>query len=373
MRFVPVTGLMAGMVCGKNLYDVNHKLLLRQGSMIREMYIERIKALGYQGVYIDDDISKDIIVKDIISDELRMSAIKAIKDICIYAEKKEHRRGSFEAKVANTKLLVSNIVEQILENKNAMINLIDLKVYDDYTFFHSVNVAVLSVLLGVEYGMSKSDLINVGLASILHDIGKIFVDKKILNKKEKLTMEELASIKEHAAYGYNYLKESYEMPASVYVAVLQHHERYDGTGYPMGKAGEDISIIGRIICISDVYDALSSERPYREALLPSEAMEYIMANGGIMFDLKLTRIFARKVAPFPIGTYVKLSNNLSGIVADNYEDACMRPKIKIILGSEGESIEPYMMDLRSDRALRSVTITGINSFVKKEEEELVKN
>lgn len=362
MRFVPVSGLIEGMVCGKSLFDVNHQLLLRKGSVVQRGYIDRIEELGYQGIYIDDEISEDIEVKDVISDELRMSAIKAVKDICIYTGQPQKAKGQLDEKVNNTKLLISNIVEQILENKDTMVNLIDLKFYDDYTFFHSVNVAVLAILVGVEYGLDKSTLYNVGLASILHDIGKMFVDKEILNKPGKLTPEEYDAVRQHPMYGFNYLKESYEIPTSAYVAVLQHHEKFDGTGYPMQKTGEEISIIGRIIGIADVYDALTSVRPYRKPLLPSEAMEYIMANGGIMFDVKLTKIFARKVAPFPMGTYVKLSNGLTGIVADNYEDACMRPKVKIILDAQGESVKPYMADLRADRAMRSVTITGVNDL-----------
>ncbi len=335
---------------------------LEKALLYKKGYIDRIAELGYQGIYIDDEISSDIEVKDVISDELRMSAIKAVKDICIYAEQPKAAKGQFDSKINSTKLLITNIVEQILENKDTMVNLIDLKYYDDYTFFHSVNVAVLSILVGSEYGLDKNELFNVGLASILHDIGKMFVDKNILNKPGKLTQEEYEAVQEHPAFGFNYLKESYEIPTSAYVAVLQHHEKYDGTGYPMKKAKEEISIIGRIIGVADVYDALTSTRPYRKSLLPSEAMEYIMANGGIMFDVKLTKIFARKVAPFPMGTYVKLSNGLTGIVADNYEDACMRPKVKVIMDEEGNHIKPYLINLRDERDLRSVTITGLNDL-----------
>ena len=253
-------------------------------------------------------------------------------------------------------------MEQILDNKDTMVNMIDLKFYDDYTFFHSVNVAVLSVLIGVEYGLSKKELLNLGVAAILHDIGKMFVDKEVLNKPGKLTSEEFEHIQQHPKYGYNFLKESFEIPTTVYVTVLQHHERYDGKGYPMMKEKDEILINSRIIGIADVYDALTSSRPYRKPLIPSEAMEYIMANGGIMFDLALTKIFARKVAPFPMGTYVKLSNGFSGIVIENYEDACMRPKIKVILDSEGNEIKPFAVDLKSDKTTRNVTITGVNEL-----------
>jgi len=363
MRFVPVVGLMEGMTVGKSLYDVNHKLLLSKGNMITRTYIERIQYLGYQGIYIDDELSKDIEVKDVIRDELRMKAIQSLKDAFIYTDlETKGGQKKVKEKIDVTKMLITNIVEDILENKDTMVNLIDLKFFDDYTFFHSVNVAVLSVLVGVELGLSREQLFNLGLAAILHDIGKIFIDKEILNKPTKLTASEYAVMKKHSEYGYNYLKETYEIPSASYVAVLQHHEQYDGNGYPEGKSKDDISLLGRIICVADVYDALTSNRPYRKQLLPSEAMEYIMANGGLMFDVNLTKIFAKKVAPFPIGTYVRLSNGYLGIVTENFEEACMRPKVKIILDMNAKRVKPAVVDLRRDKSLRNVTITGINDL-----------
>lgn len=363
MRFVPVHGLMEGMTVGKSLYDINHKLLLSKGSVISRTYVDRIKVLGYQGIYIDDELSNDIEVKDVIRDELRMKAVQSIKDAFIYSDvETKGGQKQIKAKMDITKMLISNIVEEIIENKDTMVNLIDLKFFDDYTFFHSVNVAVLSVLIGVELGLSREHLFNLGLAGILHDIGKIFIDKDILNKPSKLTDDEYLIMKKHSDYGYNYLKETYEIPSASYVAVLQHHEQYDGLGYPAGKQKDDISLLGRIICVCDVYDALTSNRPYRKQLLPSEAMEYIMANGGIMFDVNLTKIFARKVAPFPVGTYVRLSNGFLGIVTENFEEACMRPRVKVILDREGKRIVPKIVDLKNDRFLRNVTITGVNDI-----------
>lgn len=363
MRFIPVQSLMEGMVIAKSLYDINQQLLLREGTVVQKGYIDRMAQLGYQGIYIDDEISKDIEVKDVIRDELRMKAIQSVKDAFIYTDlstAKGHKQA--KQKIDVTKMLITNIVEEILENKDTMVNLIDLKFFDDYTFFHSVNVAVLSILIGAELGLSREQLYNLGLASILHDIGKVFIDKDILNKPDALTESEYAIIQKHSEYGYTYLKNTFEIPAAAYVAVLQHHEHYNGLGYPNQKSKEDISLLGRIICIADVYDALTSNRPYRKGLLPSEAMEYIMANGGIMFDVKLTKIFARKVAPYPVGTYVRLSTGDLGIVVKNNSEACMRPQVKIFVDKYGNKVKPNIIDLKEDRLLRNVTITGINDI-----------
>lgn len=366
MRFVPTDGLVEGMIIGKSLYDRNRSLLLSRGSIVQKSYIERIRSLGYQGVYIDDEISSDIIIKDVINDEIRMKMIQTVKDVYIFNTIKQQGGKSEKDNVDNkldlTKKLVSDIVEQLLENKDTMVNLIDLKFFDDYTFFHSVNVAVLSVVIGVGMGLDKEDLYNLGLGAVLHDMGKVFIDKDILNKPGKLNLQEYEEIKKHSEFGYKFLKETYQIPIASFVGVLHHHEKYDGSGYPSRLSKNNISMLGRIIGIADVYDALISTRPYRKALLPSEAMEYIMANGGIMFDLNIIKVFARKVAPFPIGTYVKLSNGLTGIVYENFEEACMRPSVKVILDGEGKKVTSRIISLKDDRSLRSVTITAVNNI-----------
>lgn len=361
MRFVPVNGLMEGMYVGRSLYDNNNQLLLSKGSIIQKAYIDKIFKMGYQGLYVEDSISANIEVKDVICDELRRNTVKTVKDVFIetHCNKKVKKNNN---NINQTKSLITNIVDEILENKDTLVNLIDLKMFDDYTFYHCVNVAVLSIVLGTSLGLNKNNLYNLGLGAILHDIGKMFVDSSILNKKGKLTDEEYKHIQKHSEYGYTYLKETYEIPLTSYIAVLQHHERYDGTGYPLNRAKEDISIFGRIICIADVYDALTSTRPYREALLPSEAMEYIMANGGVMFDINLTKKFVKKVAPFPIGTCVELSNRYKGIVVENYEEACLRPKIKIIVDDDNNKVDDFYYNLKDDRKLRNVTITSITNL-----------
>ncbi len=207
-----------------------------------------------------------------------------------------------------------------------LVNMIDLKVFDDYTYSHSVNVAVLSIIIGVTMGLGRKELTKLGLGALLHDIGKVFIDKDIVNKPGKLTDEEFSSMKMHSKLGYDYVRDRFQLPVKSYVAVLDHHERYDGSGYPNSKKGDEISDFGKMIALADVYDALTSERPYRKALPPSEAMEYIMGNSQVHFDPELVKVFSRKVAPYPVGTLVKLSNGMTGLVVENYEAFCLRRK-----------------------------------------------
>jgi len=140
-------------------------------------------------------------------------------------------------------------------------------------------------------------------------------------------------------------------------AIEDHHEKYDGTGYPNKKNKNTISLFGKIIAVSDVYDALSSERPYRKAISPSESMEYIMGGCGTLFDPDIVKVFTHKVAPYPVGTSVHLSNNWVGIVIENFESACLRPTVRVI-EQNGVSVEPFEISLRNDYNYLCVTIIG---------------
>jgi HD-GYP domain-containing protein (c-di-GMP phosphodiesterase class II) len=339
------------MVLGKSLRGKDDSLLLKQGQIIKTSYIRKIHQLGYPGVYIFDNLSEDIIIESIIDDELRMSAVKAIKDVYISSQ--------FDKKTPDlglTKEIASELVDKIINNKGIIVNMIDLKVFDDYTYYHSVNVAVLSLIMGVALNYTRSELYKLGLSALLHDIGKVFIDKNIIDKNGKLTTEEFDEIKKHPLFGYNYLKDKFDIPTKSYLGALQHHEKFDGSGYPEHMKGMSISTFGRIIAVADVYDALTSDRPYRLAMLPSEAMEYIMGGTGSLFDPEFVFLFVRKVAAYPLGTCVKLSNGETGIVVENYEDVCMRPRIKII-NDEGE--DKVYLDLKNDRNARNVIITDI--------------
>lgn len=351
MRFVPSACLQEGMIIGKDLYGKDGILLLKEGQEITSTNIKRIDNLGYQGIYIVDKISKDIDIQNIIDDTLRQKTVSAVKHVYDCLENDDKRKN--EVNIFETKLLIENIIDEIIHNKHLIINMVDLKVFDDYTYYHSVNVAVISIVIGMTINLSRKDLCKLGLGALLHDIGKVFVPKEILNKKDPLTDEEMEIVKSHSERGYDYLKEKWEIPIKSYTAVLFHHERYNGTGYPRGKSKENINLFGRIIAVADVYDALISDRPYRKALLPSDAVEYVMAASGTFFDPELVKVFVSKVSPYPLGTCVRLSDDRIGIVTKNYEDACLRPKVKIL--NEEEEI---FLDLKSDPQSWNVTIIG---------------
>lgn len=357
MRFMPTFCLKEGMILGKSIYNKNGSLLLQEGTPIKEQYISKVIELDIQGVYIDDEISRGINVESVINEELRLKTVGKIKDIFIDIQ---NNSKNLDTNISEASIQVEKMIDELIENKNVMINMVDIKSFDEYTYHHSVNVCVLSIIMGIALGLTTDDLSRLGMAALLHDIGKVFINQDLLNKVEPLTEEEFDIMKQHSMSGYEYIKTKFDFPYQTNIGVLQHHEKYDGSGYPQGKAGEEISLFARIIAVADVYDALVSNRYYKEALLPSEAMEYIMGGAGLHFDFKVVNIFIRKVAAYPLGTCVKLSNGAKGIVVENYPDASTRPKIRLIHNNTSEDQDEYRyINLRDDFNSTNLTIKEV--------------
>lgn len=354
MRYVPTNCLRDGMILARNIYGSDQSLMLSQGQLIKDSYVDKIRRLGYSGVFINDTLSNDIVIESVISDKLKIAAVSAVKDVFINTASESITLN--DKAMENTREIVDNLIDELLSNRNLMVNMVDLKFFDDYTFYHSVNVAILSLIVGIAMGYPRSGLYKIGLGALLHDIGKIFIDKEILEKEGPLTPEEFEIVREHPSTGYKYLIKNYDIPTRSYLGALHHHEKYDGTGYPYQLKGDQISDIGRIISVADVYDALTSDRPYRKALLASDAMEYVMGSCGSAFDPKIVHFFIRKVAAFPLGTIVRLSDGSRGIVVLNHSDCCTRPAIRILGDSSVYKVD-QIVDLRDDYEANNLTIT----------------
>lgn len=354
MRFIPIDFVREGMILSKPLYGESGNFLLGEATKLTDAYIKRIKELGYNGIYVDDELSKNIEAKNLISDNLKNQSVQTLKSIFINTSDLNDSR--FSDKTEKIEVLVDKIIDEILDNESIMVNLIDLKVFDDYTYYHSVNVTTLAIVLGAAIPLSKKELYELGMAAVLHDIGKLFVDKTVLNKESELTDEEFDEMKGHSYLGYRFLKDNSNIPVKSVVGILQHHEKFNGNGYPNGTGGTEIGLFGRILSVVDVYDALTSDRCYRKALMPSEALEYLMGNGGIMFDPEIVKLFCKRVSPYPVGTVVKLSNSEFGIVRENFANWGLRPLVELI-DIDTMTGKNVFFDLHKDLQLMNITIT----------------
>lgn len=360
MRFIPSNCIREGMILAKPLQDSYGRILLTKGTMLKQSYIKKILEIGYNGVYIEDKFTKDIQTIDVISNELRISTVKCLTE---FMENLNSNSETFDTDIKPIKLKINEIINELLQKRDVMVSIIDLKIFDKYTYFHSVNVAVIALIIGISLGYNKERLYELGMGAIVHDIGKVFIPEEILKKPEKLSGTEFEIIKSHPLEGFKYLQKHFDIPSTSKIIALMHHEKIDGSGYPKKLKDDEIHEYAKIVCIADVYDALTSDRPYRKACTPSHAIEYIMGGSGRLFDSELVTVFTKKIAPYPVGTYVRLSNNQIGIVIENFENCCLRPRLRIVKDSNGKTVEPYEINLRDDPNMRNLTIIEIYNDV----------
>jgi HD-GYP domain-containing protein (c-di-GMP phosphodiesterase class II) len=354
MRYVSTNHLKPGDKLGADLATSRNRVLLRKGRELSHTMINKLEVLGFQGVYVDDKISDGIVVDDIISHELKSAARAEMQALFHNGETNRHH--NVRKQMPTIKSIVHNIVDEVVRNHDIMVNIIDIRTYDDYTYSHSLNVSVLSVVMGTVLGLGKKQLHDLAMGSLLHDTGKMFIKKEILNKPARLTPEEFEEIKTHSERGYHYLCDQLEIPEEARIVALQHHEQFSGNGYPAGLSNTDIHLYGRICCVADVYDALTSDRPYRKSMPPSDAIEYIMSGYNTLFDPIVVEALTKKIAPYPAGTCVRLSTGQTGIVVQNYQETGLRPRVRLI--ANGEPTTEYI-DLAHDMSALNITIDSI--------------
>lgn len=323
MRYVLIKDICENMILVKSSYRKEGQLIVNPQYKVFKSYING-KKIGLLREEIQSSLYKESEIENLSSNELRNKTVYKAKELFAMVENSEENIYEFN----KLKEQIEVILEKILKNCNLIINMADLKNFDQYTYEHSVNVAILSMVLGSKIGISNEEMYNLGMAAILHDIGKVFIPKEILNKPGKLTENEMDIMKKHSYLGYEYLKNRYEFSASACIGVLDHHEKYDGTGYPNGKKGKDISLFGRIINIVDVYDALTSKRAYRKGLLQSDAIKYIINGSGKQFDPGIVNIFIEKISPYLLGTCIKLDNRNEDVRVKTYKEDSSRHSTK---------------------------------------------
>jgi putative nucleotidyltransferase with HDIG domain len=241
--------------------------------------------------------------------------------------------------------VVDEISQSILRNSDALIGLVRLKTKNDYTYMHSVAVCALMVALARQLGMNEAQARDAGMAGLLHDIGKMAVPEAILDKPGALTDAEFQVIKSHPVAGHRILSEGRGVPEAALDVVLHHHEKIDGSGYPHGLSKDDISPIARMGAVCDVYDAITSHRPYKQGWCPNEALRR-MASWKGHFDPDVFQAFVKSIGIYPVGTLVRLESGRLGVVLQQMEKSLLQPRVKVFFSTKSMThIPPKVIDL----------------------------
>ncbi|WP_425913975.1 HD-GYP domain-containing protein [Pseudomonas sp. GWSMS-1] len=241
--------------------------------------------------------------------------------------------------------LVEEISESVLRHPNALISLARLKNADEYTYMHSVAVCALMIALARNLGLNEGQVREAGLAGLLHDIGKMAIPNTVLNKPGKLTDDEFATVRDHPEAGSRMLLESKQVSALVLDVCLHHHEKMDGSGYPHRLVGEQISLYARMGAVCDVYDAITSNRPYKQGWDPAESIRK-MAEWKGHFDPVVFQAFVKTVGIYPVGSLVRLESGRIGVVIEQQAKSLLAPKVKVFFSAKAKiPIPQEVLDL----------------------------
>ncbi|MFO7941370.1 MAG: HD-GYP domain-containing protein [Bacillota bacterium] len=325
---------VVGQTLGHNIYDDSGRILLRRGVTLTSGYMRRLKDRGYRSVYVRDELAPDIRLEESIGSETRTRALGAVKE--------------FGLRMASGRPLdvkqVDGVVERIVDDLNSrpdgVITLSSIKTVDNYTYEHSVNVCILSVYLGSTVLDDDADLLDLGRGALLHYIGKLSVPLEILLKPSSLTEEEYREVQRHPEVGYGVLRNIFPEESAGSRIAREHHERIDGSGYPEGISGERICEFGRVVAVADVYDAMTSDRVYRDKMAPHEAIRLLEGPSGENLDPVITDALIERVAHSPVGTRLLLSTGELAVVCAQGASSARRPRVRILTDRDWHLLPP---------------------------------
>lgn len=335
MRQITLTEVIPGMMLARSILNSKGQVLLAAGITLTGEYIRKLKILNLDTLFIKDAKYADINIPEYLSLETQQRALS----ILTATMTKVHKEGNFS--IDPVCCVASDIVEELVTQTDVTIHLTGIAVYDDCTLSHSLNCSIYSALLARSCGFTIPQIKVITCGALLHDMGKIEIDKQILNKPSSLTDDEFAIMKQHPTLGFNLLtKKRLELSSLVAHMAWQHHEKIDGSGYPRGLQGEQILSYARLLSITDVYEAITAHRPYRKAMKPEIAYNVILSGLGTSFDEHFGQLFLSKIALYTPGTEVLLHTGEHAIVVSVPENSPQRPVIRLITHPDGSPYTP---------------------------------
>ncbi len=341
-------------------------------STIREVWIDTSKGLDVpagsettmqaetvlfvaQGILQSDAPARNTTPTSTAAEYVRAAEICAKSKQAVMAMFQEARMGNtVDAELAQN--LVNEVTDSVIRNPGALISLVRLKTADDYTYMHSVAVCALMIALSRQLKLDEAQTRTMGLAGLLHDLGKAMMPMEVLNKPGKLTDAEFQIIKSHPAHGHSMLLESKAVNDVVLDVVLHHHEKIDGTGYPEKIKGDALSLYARMGAICDVYDAVTSNRPYKKGWDPAESLKKMAEWTHGHLDPQIFQAFVKSLGIYPTGSLVRLASGRLGVVMEQSPNSLLKPIVKVFFSTKSDMrIPPEVVDLSAQDCKEKIT------------------
>ncbi|MCH4889660.1 HD-GYP domain-containing protein [Acidaminobacter sp. JC074] len=333
MKSARVSEILIGNMIAEPVYSEQGNLLLKEGVVINKHVLNKLLAHEIDYVYIFDALMEDIEPKSLIREEKLEESVRVVKhvfDDVLHNERMGVKSGISKRDI----LLVKNVVDELLrelENaENILYTVVDLIGTDAYTYKHSVNVTVLSIIVAKALGYDKADIKNIAMGALLHDIGKVRVESELILKPGKLTFDERKRVEKHPSYGYELLEAIEGLSYTTKQIILLHHEKLDGSGYPYGLRGIEIPPYVRIVTVCDMYDAMTTDRVYRNKMPIYRALDILMAEAIYRIDPEVYSVLLGNIAVYPEGTGIILSDGRIGVVMKYRHKNPARPIVRVL-------------------------------------------
>mgnify|MGYP000892881401 CR=1 FL=1 len=338
VQIVSVSDLKPGMILGEDVFNSVGLRLLTSGTVLNDKNIAKLHMYGIDYVHIVEEFSIEYARKN-EHEVLKSQSIRKLKTFKAFEKSYNHGVNQLhnhivdigEGKSINISELfsISEDMMATMESKRDLFAFLhNLRMVDDYTYTHSINVSLLCNIFGQWVGLSGEDLKNITVAGLIHDIGKTKIDPAILNKPGKLTPEEFEEIKKHTVYGFR-MVEKQNIDKNIKMAVLMHHEKFDGSGYPLGAKGEQINDYAKIVSIADIYDAMTSNRSYREKFCPFRVIESFEQESYGKLDTRFLLEFLKNIAYNYLNCWVRLSTGEEGEIVFINSHHLSRPIVRV--------------------------------------------
>lgn len=338
-KYMRTRQLQPGMKLDHPVVDRLGRNLVARGAELDDYMIDSLLKLGIMSVYIQDGEEEEElqdlpvcpeaernIEKLRTEDRAKVTLSASIRERVSTGIQFIYNNTDSEEMTAATTSIADDLMNTINSNNAIAIDISTLKTSDEYTFKHSVDVATISMIVAKQQGLSAQEIHEIGVSGLLHDIGKTKIPNEILNKPGKLDDSEFAIMRQHSTYGYNMIKNRPEFSPAVCLGVLQHHEKINGKGYPMGVTEDKLCPYARILSVSDIYDALVTERPYKKAYSQRDAVEMIMSM-TMELDINAMKSFLESMILYPVDSIVELSNGEKARVVKNSPHYILRPTV----------------------------------------------
>lgn len=338
MRYVSIENIEPGQHLGRTVYSANGTVLLSSGVQLTVFMINTLNRIGVTMLYIQDEQYADIEVEDVLSEQTKQAIFREMSDTL------DAVRSGKEWSTRKLSLSIDQLLNEVLDQKGVMVHLTDIRTADNNQYLHAVNVCLLASMMGLNMGLNYTQLKDLAIGAMLHDIGKmVAVPAESAEETGKF---------HHTWRGFELLKQKREFSLLVAHTALQHHEKPDGTGVPRGLVDEEIHLYAKIVAAANRYDNLigAGTDGFRGRVLPHEACETMMAASEHDLDRKVLIEFTRIISIYPNGTSVRLSTKETGVVVRQHRGLPGRPVIRIIRGS-GEDMQVKEVDLATETTL----------------------